>query len=158
MQDINPPTGDNLGGLASLAFIPVTYIASIPDPVDHEVKEAVVLHPGKQWFNAYATEDTMSFLENSDEDLEGMFFEPKLELFVPKGISVLAALFKEMKLHQYIVDCFDNNNVRRLIGTLDSPLDFKYKYNSRTKTTGLNGYTLTFFGQTIEPAPSYNPA
>lgn len=155
MEDINKHCEDNLGGNYLLKFIPVVEVASIPIAINERVCEPLVTAALGRWYDCYGTEGTIKFSEEIQPSPHGDYLLVKVSVFVPKGRNDVSRQLKQMKNQLFILDCLDNNRERRLIGTLTKPLQFRYSYDTGSTVPNRNGYTLEFYGNSIDSAPTY---
>ncbi len=155
MEDINKHCDDNLGGVFLLNFIPVKEVASLAAPVDNKVCEALVTTATGRWRACYGTEGTIKFTEDLQEDPNGDFHKVKLMLFTPKDRTELSNTLNLMRNKKFIVEYTDNNNHRKIIGTPDEPLSFRYSLDTGNAVPSRNGYALEFYGDVVEKSPTY---
>lgn len=156
MTDVLPITGEeNISGLTSLQFIPVSFVQSIPRPWKDEVNTAVSLVPGKQFFRLAFTRETASFNCPNEESVNGSVHKLSISLTVPKMKMATSANFTEMKDDLFIVIATDNNGNKRLCGTLEAPLRFNYTEFSQSEFGKRGGYTVTFFRDLSASPPYY---
>ncbi len=148
---------DNIGGCQSFQFIPVNQVVSIPDPIDFVIPTEPTLLSGATFFNGYSTAKTLLFDEKTQKNNAGEYFLQKISGFYPKIRPSILKLFKEMKNHKFIVLVHDNNNMLRMVGTLEQPLEFSYSLSTGTNPVQRNGITFEFTAENELPAPMYNP-
>lgn len=156
MRDINEPCGDNLGGINSFEFIPITDISSIPDLYRGKLIRPIVLVSGKRWFKGYGTFETIGFTEDDAKSKDGTSFLPKFKCVVPKELYENEALYFVMRHQQFIVKYKNNNGLTKIIGTLEEPLQFTYSLNTGSTVTTRNQHNIEFFGDTTRPAIVYD--
>lgn len=155
MNDINKPCDDNLGGLFLFNFIPVTEVQSIAEPIDSRVLEPVTTTTIGRWYECYASEGTMKFIEDLQQSDQGDFHKAKLSAFIPKDRTDIADQFEKMRNKDFIIDYIDNNGHRKLIGTLDYPLRFTYSLDTGATVPNKNGHTIEFYGDILKKSPTY---
>lgn len=158
MISITEFIGDNIGGLESFQFIPVGDVASIARAKDHVITELVTLDTGKAWLDAYVTLGSLAYSEGKNKTIHGNHYNRSLVGFVPKDTEALAELFDEMGDVRFIIDYTDNNGVRKLIGSLDSPLVFSSQLSTGNDAAARNGHFITFSGNSPHKAYIYDPA
>ena len=159
MPDIDQFVGDNIGGLEEFQFIPVTDIISIPRPVDHVINKSVVIDDssGAKWLNAYVTEGSLGYTETKSKTQHGTPYKRKLVGFVPKDSEALANQFDGMEGSKFVLIYDDNNGKKKLIGSIDSPLEFTADLDTKEDASGRNGHTISFTGNGPHKAYFYNP-
>lgn len=146
MQDIGQYTGDNIGGIEKFQFIPVDDIVFIPRDSNHIINAGIVLKQGARWSNVYMTEGSFGYKETLKKNAHGNSYNNKLVGFVPKDREDLAELFDEMEGSRYVAIYYDNNGKTKLMGSLESPLQFKADLDTKNKASGLNGHKIIFSG------------
>ena len=158
MQDIGQYTGDNIGGLEKFQFIPVNDIISIPRATNHVITEAITIDAlsGAQWFDAYVTEGSLGYKETEKKNQHGNSYDRILVGLVPKDTETLADLFDEMEGFRYVIIYTDNNGKKKVVGSIESPLQFKADMDTKVDANGRNGHPITFFGSSSHKAYFYN--
>lgn len=146
MDDVKQFSGDNIGGLLRLNFIPVSDIESIDEPYEHRITVPVELKENKRWFSLYATLGTMSFTESGSKTSDGELFDKKITATCPKDRADISALFNEMRNEQFVIDYTDTNGERKLVGSLEEPLQFSSNLNTKEGIEGRNEHVISFFG------------
>ena len=158
-QDINKCTGDNMGGVKSFQFIPTDHIKIFPRPVNGIItKRLTVKNSDHRFFEVYTTEDSIKFTEEEKYNKHGTFYDEILTGFTPKDEENMAVLFDEMEGFRYIIFYIDNNQNRKFIGSLESPLIFRQKFETKDEASGRNGYNITFSGRSSHKAFSFECA
>lgn len=156
MQNFTTFSGPNLGGCKSFLFIPINDISSIPDPVDMVISSAVVLRSGKSWYTGYSTLETLEFAERQKNTRAGSSFDKIINGSYPKQSNSMLALFNEMDGQRFVIQITDNNDVVRLVGTINNPLIFRFDFTTGQQAANLNGYKFVFEQEDTDPAPVYS--
>lgn len=156
MDDINKFTDDNLGGIFLFRFIPIEDIATIPEPLDHEINAPVTLTATARWFDFYGTPGTIELSEDDNQNEAGTYYKKKLTAITPKNRTELDKIFTEMRHRQFVLDVTDNNGIRKLVGSTTEPLKFKCKSSTKSEAAQRNEYAIEFYGDGVEKSYTYN--
>lgn len=149
MQNIISIEGsDNIGNILQLRFIPIIDVESIPAPAGFAISTAVVPKATKDWYIAKYTEQTCSYSEESVESANGPYNRFSISFFVPKVSKLMSKNFNEMRDHRFLIDVYDMNQDRKLVGTLKEGVAFKYVL-SPGKGGESNGYICSFYSEAI---------
>jgi hypothetical protein len=155
MNDINKFCNDNLGGVNSFKFIPDTDILAMPTNINNSFLEPVFINNGARWYNCYATQDTIRYTEEKEKSKHGDFFSIKFVAFIPKDTDELSNNLESMNNKNFVIDYIDNNGNRKLIGSKENPLQFKYSLDTGSSMPNRNGYQIEFTAQSIHKMPTY---
>lgn len=157
MQNFPAYNFENFGGARSFSFIPVTDVASIPFSISSMLTSAVFLKSTKAWYTGLAVLRSLAFNEKLIESNAGKAYEYTISGIYPRQNSTMLSLFDDMARRRFILDIIDNNNERRLVGTVTNGARFTYSYNSGENTNQRPDYNFTFTFRHFKPAPFYNP-
>ncbi|HAN20582.1 MAG TPA: hypothetical protein DCP51_02720, partial [Clostridiales bacterium] len=136
---------DTIGGIKGLWFIPVDDVASFGDVILNELQSITLLN-GKSWKYIYSIYSDREFYENKKENKEGISFEKSFKAFFP-GYSVESLLqFEEMKYTRFCIAYQDNNYLFKLTGTINNPLNFRYKLITGSTGADNSGVEFEFYG------------
>lgn len=155
MNSILPLENENVSGVNYIEFIPAAHIATLPDSWESEVNTFISVVFGKQFFELYATEQTLQFKCSEDKSSPGSVHKLTVSGFTPKAGLDREKIFAEMRESKLIVVCYDNNGNKRLCGTLTNPLHFTYSEDTLAEYGGRQGYAWSFFADLEEPPPYY---
>lgn len=155
MNDINKPCDDNLGGLYRFNFIPVTEVQKIAEPIGCRVLEPLETTSIGRWYECYASEGTMKFNEDLQQNEHGDYHKVKLSAFIPKDRTDIGEQLEKMRGKDFIIDYIDNNGHRKLIGRLDTPLRFTYSLDTGSTVPNINGHKIEFYGDILKKSPTY---
>lgn len=155
-NDIKKIEGDNLGGIYSFKFIPVTDVQSIPSTLNGAIHNEVNIKTNTRWYEGYCTIETMNFSDNQEDSDHGAFHTKEFLGIVPKDRPELIDLFNGMKNKRFILDLVDNNGTRKLVGTVEEPLNFSSGFDTKANIAGRNEYKISFKGQGVAKSPIYN--
>lgn len=144
MDDVLKFTDDNLGGIYLFKYIPVDDVESISDPIDGFIAKEINLKPNSQWFDFYGTEGTMQFTEDPAASNDGTIYNKKLVAITPKHRTELDLLFHQMRNRRFILDIIDNNGLRKIVGSIQEPLKFLSKADTKSQASGRNEYAIEF--------------
>ncbi|MDJ1500481.1 hypothetical protein [Xanthocytophaga agilis] len=157
MQSINRyEIGDNIGGLAKLNFIPTEDIIYIPPALDNEIYQDIQLQPGKTWYEAYFSLESLGYQETMQQTKHGEAFNMELKGFLPKNQPSLARVLGLMKRRKLVFAADDNNGQRLLIGSIEHYLRFERTLDTKDSTSGRNGIAVTFTGKSRHEAYFYS--
>ena len=154
MDSFDVFAGSNIAGFDYLEFIPSSSVTHIPDQEDGVISQAISNTLGAL-FSLKATKSTIVFNESPGNDAAGNFFSQEISAFLAKVTPEILAKLKSMENYAFIVVVKDNNNLKRLVGTIESPLLFRYKTDQKTTPQERNGVLVEFFGKSTDSAPFY---
>jgi hypothetical protein len=155
MQNIEKNVSDNIGGIYTFYFIPLADVVSIPLAVNKLIGDAIVLDTDKYFFTAQITRESFSYKEPQTDNEDGSSYAISLGGFVAGDSSQLSEQFEEMSGGRFLVLCEDNNNKKRVLGTLTNGMRFKADFDTNNKTSGLKGWNILFSGLMSERPPFY---
>lgn len=147
---------DNLGGVNTLKFIPVAGVASIAPVLGGAIHTGVVLNDNYAWYELPFTLETMGFKDEGQPSENGTFYNKQIVGIVPKHNAEKINFLSNTDNVKFIVDCLDNNGIRRLVGTVAEPLILIVSADTKTSVAGRNEYLLTFTGSGTALSPVYN--
>ncbi|MES2590888.1 MAG: hypothetical protein V4608_03300 [Bacteroidota bacterium] len=156
MGDINRPEGDNLGGILRFKFIDVNDVLSIALPINSAILSTVQLKPGKSWSSGYGTLETIGYSEPGEITDAGTIYKRMFVAFCPYENAYSDDLLHIMRNRQFLVDYTNANGVRKLIGSINEPLFFLGALNTKTKSSDLAGYSISFFSDSSHKAYVYS--
>lgn len=156
MNDINRLEGDNLGGIVRFKFIPVDDIRIIDDAVAGVVSVEITLQASKKWFCAYATLGTMGYTESPTNSSAGTIFSRQFSAFIPKDSAEINAQLNEMRDVRFVLDYTDSNGLRKIVGSIEEPLNFSSSLNTQSDMPGRNGHNIVFSGDATHKAYVYD--
>ena len=154
-MDIEKHTGDNLGGNYRIKYAFVEDIAEIPEPHAGAIHSEVVMKAGTRWYEVYCTEASMQFKDAQEDSEHGASFVKELTGFVPKEREELNEALDALKNRRCVLDVIDNNNTRKLVGTISEPLYFSSSSDSKESTSGRNGTAISWKGPGTKKSPIY---
>jgi len=156
MDDINKFTDDNLGGIYLFKFTPADDVQSISEPIDGFITKEISLKPDARWFDFYGTEGTMQFSEEDANSNDGALYNKKLTAITPKQRTELDQLFYKMRNRRFILDVIDNNGLRKIVGSIEEPLKFSNKGDTKNQASGRNEYAIEFACQSTFKSYTYD--
>jgi hypothetical protein len=155
MIDFPEINNEKMGGASSFNFIPQYSVSSIPNLSVNVITTPLVLKTGCAWLKGLSLPKSLTFNEVMKESDAGVLYEYTVTGSYPGQTPDLSALFAEMKPQPFVLDVTDNNNQRRLLGTLSNPVQFKYGYSSKDNPSQRPEYTFSFSYTSQKPAPFY---
>ncbi len=159
LQDITPlKEADNLGGLNNIEFALVDDIASIPDANGMLIATGIVMKAGagKRFYCAPLTLESKGFTETGNDSSNGTSYSKQVAGFCPADVSENAGLFEQMENARFVLIVKDSNDRKRVVGTIEEPLQFKIDRNTQTNIDGNAGVNITWFGDGKGQSPFYD--
>lgn len=138
---------DNVGGMYFFRFVPSIDVESIPAPIGLELPSEVVLKSGKQWYNGYFPEEECELNIDAAYTSNGPLYKFNLDCIVPRISKLMTTNFNEMLGHRFLLDVYDNNGNRKLVGDIKEGVAFKFKEATGRKAANRNGYQIMFFSE-----------
>lgn len=155
--DIEPLLeADNIGGSNALKFAYVDDVESIPDAVMQTVDMAIVMKAGKRFYDLPFTLETLGFTDTQADSENGALYDKSVNGFCPCDVTMNAGVFNYMENSRFILVIDDNNGLRRIVGTVAEPLQFKADRVSPPTTVETPGYNFSFYGQGTQQAYIYD--
>lgn len=143
MRNFPKPT-DSVGGIQKYWFVPVNNVAALGDIILNEL-QSITFETDKDWLTGYGVYDSKTFTEDKKENKTGIRFLRSLKIFYPGFDLAAVQQMQEMQLTQFIVAYKDFNGLYKVAGTLDNPLNFKYKLETGKTGANSQGYDMEFF-------------
>ncbi len=128
MEDFPVIIDENKPGVFRFWYAPVSYFYEIGDPVDHIIN-SIIFNPGKDWFTGWSLPDEQDPDENPSITEHGNLYKNLFKGTMPKDTPEIVDLFTEIKADRHLLIYEDNNNYKKLMGTLDAPCRFDFKLN-----------------------------
>ena len=107
--------------------------------------QGISFQVGKDWLTGYGVYDSKTFAEEKKENKTGIRFLRSLKIFYPGFDLAAVQQFSEMHTTQFLVAYKDFNGKYKVAGTLDNPLNFKYKLATGKTGSNAQGYDMEFF-------------
>lgn len=140
---LNTKPVENIGGYRWLKAASVADIASIDYGPDRE-PIAISFQPDTEWISIDATFESIEFKEASASGTSAFPFTQSVECFFP-GNAPAVILELEARIKQrMVVVIADFNEMITVIGSKENGCFLSIDYNSRSRTSGLKGTTLTW--------------
>lgn len=142
------------GGVASLKYIPVEDVESIPLPMgdNGELLSSLVLTSGSSWNIVETEKDSFDFSETPQSSDQGVLYEQTVDCFFPKDNPEIRSILREMNKRKFVLELLDNNQNKCLVGTKDSPCSFTSRFVTGTRFSDTPGHFLSFSCASISPA------
>jgi hypothetical protein len=138
-------SADNLGGVLSIQVARKIDISAIPDPVDGVVTGAVTFFPEKGFVNWVTIGESAGNSSASRASREGSSRNNRLPFRVAKDRATLRTMFVLAEEDEFIVLFTDANGKKKIFGTLDTPVRFRFDHSSGTRHGDLNHYSGEFY-------------
>lgn len=145
---------DNIAGVASFKFVEAEGVSQLPDPVLSQITTPVTLKAGYAWKTGYGAIDSLQYSEIGKKSDQGINYEAVLAGFTADS-SEIVQLFSEMQGRWFLLDLTDNDNLRRLAGTLALPFLFVSEFDTQT-VSGQKGHKFTFSAILKNKSPIYS--
>lgn len=146
---------ENISGLSTLEFIPVSDVLSIARPWKEKIASAVSLKPSKSFFSLAYTQETADFSCEPEKTPNGSIHKLSVTAFIPKMQLATDQTLSEMRDDLFILKVRDNNGNVRLCGTIEAPIRFEYNENALAEFGRRGGYSIRFFRDLASPPPYY---
>ncbi|OFY87859.1 MAG: hypothetical protein A3F72_03020 [Bacteroidetes bacterium RIFCSPLOWO2_12_FULL_35_15] len=156
MDDITLFEDDNLGGIIRFKIAKADDVESIDDAIDGAITTEITLKANCRWYEVYATLGTIGYAEPTEDTNSGTVYKRNISAFSPKDTIEKTKIFNEMRNGKFIVDYTDSNKLRKIIGSIEEPVRFKYSLNTKSNIPELAGYNISFFGDGTHPAYVYD--
>lgn len=148
LQNITPLNCEaNLGGIIKIQVASVDDIVSISPAINGRIYDNIVFKAGRGFYTFIVTDGTPEVNANDKESDEGRFKENSLQFSVPKDREIHFNMFNEMQKSRFVVLYTDKNGKQKLLGNLNSPMQFKYDYRSGAASADFNNYQCEFFSE-----------
>jgi hypothetical protein len=152
MENIIRKSGDNIGGIRDVLFVPMFNLSSIPLPTSTGIINAadISLDGLAGWFYFRFIAESGSFKEEQVNTGSGVYYKVTIDLAVAKDNLNRYRSFLAMEHHEFLVLCRDTNNITHLIGFEDKDgefigMRFKTKSQTREQWDSLNVIDCQFY-------------
>jgi hypothetical protein len=150
-----PDECPNTGGVRALRVWPASNVR-IPVYSGSILNTALILRDPQNYADIWFLLDSAGFEEPENDDAQGDYYKPSLQLVVTKDAPDLQEAIARLRAVRYFVAAYaDGNGLTKLVGTPDHPLRFAGGLETGRRATDRNGYPLVFAGQVPTPAPFY---
>lgn len=141
-MNLSFPKSVNTAGLKNIFwFVAISNVLS-------QDGATVILKPGEKWNTGKATRFKPDFKEKQKD---GKLLSIAYKAFVPKRTPELDQVLNAMLPHEgYLLIYDDFNGYRRIAGTVETPLTFKFDLPSGKKPGDTNGVNIQFDGISTE--------
>jgi len=143
----------NLPGVRSVEYVPTIWVDAstwVPRPY-WPTGYSITLAQGS-WLSADLLELRTGWQEQGRRPSQGVNFEDTISGVLPYTNDAVSELLAEMMEYRYLVRFRDANGNTWLLGSLESPLDFRFSAGSGNRESGLNTYNVEWLAQAAEPA------
>jgi hypothetical protein len=100
--------------------------------------------------------DTAQWSQRGDRAQQGPVQEQRIATVIQRMRPEVSMQLQRMEQLRFILWLTDRNNAKWLIGSLEEGLAFRSQETTSDKS-GLNAYTIEFYGLTRLKAPKYDP-
>jgi len=143
MKQLNKPS-DNMGGLLKIWAVPPSVISIVSNTVSFSTTDAIV--------EMYCSPGSMSFSEKQAEGKPGISYKTELNAFVPKDTPEAQAIIDDMSRRKWVVVYMDQNELCKVVGTVDNPVRVSFDLGTGADTSEKNGHTVSFYGVQVNKA------
>jgi hypothetical protein len=152
-----PKSLEVLGGYPKFQFVEIADISFLQKSKSL-VNEAIVLKAEKVWSEGLANPKSLELIVEPEDRTGSMVFDVKIEAFISCDDldSELLAILEYMSLKRFVVLLMDGD-AQKLVGTLETPLRFKFSYASGKSGKDPKGYKFTFFNKMLIAPRVYCP-
>lgn len=146
-----------LGGYPKFQFVEITDITFLQKSKSL-INQAITLKDGIAWNNGIANPKTLELLVDPEDRAGSNVLDVKIEAFISCDdiTSDLLATFNYMSSKRFVV-LLSDDGVQKLVGTIETPLRFKFSYASGKSGKDPKGYKFTFFNKMLIAPRVYCP-
>ena len=157
MKDFElPEMPEIMGGNSGFEFSPVQLVSSIPQAIDGLVTTAIPMVGSTTFMDGYATANTLSYNEASEQTRAGTIYKVSVKGFYPKASAAMISLFAEMVRQKFILLVTEISGEKLIFGNKNEPLSFNFSKSSKNAPGERSGYDFEFSGTLTSPAPYYS--
>lgn len=138
------PGGGQLGGILTIDVVSKSQVESIPAPVNGIVGP-VVLKEGASFVRWNVTQQSAGLSGASNATREGKSKTNNLNFFIPLDREDLRPMLEIAEHDELIVIYSHPNGKRKIIGTLEAPVQFEFSHGTGTKWADRNGNNCSFY-------------
>lgn len=134
------------GGLCSIEFVPVDWVLFLPEinPKYNTITQKVRLMDGKAWQLCPSPDRERALIETQKESDGGIYVESSVSAFLPFGSVSNDVALSVMRYYRYLVVVNLPNGIRKLLGTIDNPVNFSRDFNSGSSVEADMGSPVSF--------------
>ena len=146
-----------LGGYPKFQFVEITDITFLQKSKSL-ISQAITLNDGVAWNNGIANPKTLELLVDPEDRAGSNVLDVKIEAFISCDdiTSDLLATFNYMSSKRFVV-LLSDDGVKKLVGTIETPLRFKFSYSSGKSGKDPKGYKFSFFNKMLIAPRVYCP-
>jgi len=147
-----------IGGFQPFRLGKVLDISSVPFASSEGViNNDVNFRMGKDWIDINPQYLSADYEEQSEQSIEGDFYEAKYRCFIPKATYDRLQEITKLEFSNFVIDATDNIGERRLIGTEKYSMRLMANLTIPKKVNDIQGFELVFTGILKKRAPKFNP-
>lgn len=146
-----------LGGYPIFKFVEITDVEFLQKSKSL-INQAIVLKNGVSWSVGIANPKTLELTFDPEDRTGSNILDVKVEAFICADdiSSDLLDKFNYMQTRRFIVLLRDEDS-SKIVGTIDTPLKFKFSYSSGKSGKDPKGYKFTFYNKMLIPPRVYCP-
>jgi hypothetical protein len=152
MDSLLYPYGIKTAGINLLNLVAIDEIETVGDPVDYTILDPVVLKTGKNIASVEFSPDSCYFIEEDDENDFGIYYKQSISFNVPFDSLEATRWFNNNRNRKFIALYTDFNDIRKMVGSIDSPLSLRTKYDTGKKGSDKNDTQVTLSGKSLRKA------
>lgn len=155
IKNIERRNGDpNIYGAAKLYFVPAHLVIAIPKPdAPGKINNAITLSASQKWYYWICTMQTIGAGYKKQKSRSGSTYMHQVTGFIAGDNSDFIAMMQEMEDMRFIALRKDNNGFYKLLGSIESPLEFTYEYMA--PATGRKGFQFSMSRECRTPEYFY---
>ena len=139
-----PNTNRNLGGNNTISIIPVANVYEIAEPINGTVNSITVLDID-EIYSVKFTEGSANKKVEKDYSKEGIFYDAKLSLNLPKNRFEIRNSLAEIDLSDYIIIITDANGKSEILGEIENAMRLiSDEIDTGSNASDFNHYELLF--------------
>lgn len=147
---------DNSGGIVDIKVARIADILTMPVAKQGIYFEEVAFITGSGWITWLVTQGTAGFTGRSKESMEGPYKDGNLSFSIPKDKPEVFEMLKKAEQDEFIVMFRDANNRRKIFGTPEAPVNFKFDHATGRRTSNMNAYDCDFYTEGVDNIAFYN--
>jgi len=146
----------NLPGLTRIEYLPTAMVDrdTYEYLVNSEGEFIGIIEPigGAEWLTVQVLPQGRGWSESNQAAPQGAYYPSRLTGLVRGLRPAVSLLLWEMEEYRYLVRFTDRKGAAWLIGSMQSPLDFRADADTGDQDGGLNAYSISFFGDCVRRA------
>lgn len=136
-----------MGSLLELQVIRVVDVDVLPKLVDGVRYGDIEPKSGKNFFTWKVTKKTPRQTAANKTSFDGDFVDDLLSFVIPKDRANLRHMLSLAREDELLVLYKDGNGQQKGFGSLESPVRFRYSFDSGAASSGRNAYSCAFYSE-----------